>query len=325
MPQIKIYNGSSWIEPNAKVRGSSSWLDPEMKYWSGSAWLTLEGSVPAPTVSARADGRVNSFLDNTCYSGCAFYTSGLEYEYNSNGSVTNSTTWLDSGVSDDVWVMWTRTGGTLSDWNSLGSGSHNVRLQVSSTRAYRIVRSSNGTSTIIGYYRFYDAATGGTLLDTTSGATWSAEKDFDPCPLCCFTPETPVTLASGLQVPIATVTKGMEILVFNPVTKRNEAQEMAGMITRTGRPMYRITFDDGRHLDASDDHPFDVKGKGPAAINPIIEYKELGIPARLELGDTVGGQDGRQHGVLSIEEIDYPGTVYTFENSLFYANGLLVY
>lgn len=325
MPQIKIYNGSSWLEPNAKVRGASSWLDPEMKYWSGSAWLTLEGAAVLPTVSARADGRSNSRYNNTCYSGCNFLTNGLEYEYSNTGSQTNSTTWLDTGLNDEVWVMWTRTGGTLSDWNSLGSGKNNIRQNLGSNQQFRIVRSGSGTSTIIGYFRFYDAASGGNTLQTTSGATWSAEYDFDACPLCCFTPETPVTLASGLQVPIATVTKGMEILVFNPVTKRNEAQEMAGMITRTGRPMYRITFDDGRFLDASDDHPFDVKGKGPAAINPIIEYKDLGIPARLELGDAVGGQDGRLHGVLSIEEIDYPGTVYTFENSLFYANGLLVY
>ena len=99
MPQIKIYNGSSWLEPNAKVRGASSWLDPEMKYWSGSAWQTLEGSPVLPTVSARADGRTNSLVDNPCYSGCVFVSNGLEYEYNSLGSQTNSTTWLDTGLA----------------------------------------------------------------------------------------------------------------------------------------------------------------------------------------------------------------------------------
>jgi hypothetical protein len=329
MPQIKIYNGSIWVAPNAKVRGSSSWLDPEMKYWNGSSWQTLEGSAEAPTVDALADGRTNARLDAACYSGCAFYATGIEYEYNSAASLVSSRTWLTAGIADDVWLMWTRTGGSLSDWDSLGSGKNNIRQNCASTQAFRIIDSissgAGGAETIIGYFRFYDAASGGNLLDTTSGATWSARRWHDACPLCCFTPETPVTLASGLQVPIATVTKGMEILVFNPVTKRNEAQEMAGMITRTGRKMYRITFDDGRHLDASDDHPFDVKGKGAASINPVGEYKDMGTPAKLEVNDVVTGQDGRPHGIMAFEEIDYPGTVYTFENSLFYANGLLVY
>jgi len=89
--------------------------------------------------------------------------------------------------------------------------------------------------------------------------------------------------------------------------------------------MCRITFDDGRYLDASEDHPFEVKGKGAASVNPVGEYKKFGIPAKLELGDVVFGQDKRPHGILSIETIDFPGTVYTFENSFFYANGLLVY
>lgn len=328
MPQIKIYNGSSWLEPNAKVRGSSSWLDPEMKYWSGSAWQTLEGSPPLPTVSARADGRTNSLNESPCYSGCIFVSNGLEYEYNSNGSQTNSTTWLDSGLASEVWVMWTRTGGSLSDWDSLGAGSHNVRLNLATSRGYRIVDTvssgAGGAETIIGYFRFYDAASGGNLLDTTSGATWSARRWHDACPFCCFTPETPITLASGLQVPIGTVTKGMMILVFNPKTKRNESQPISEVITRSSRPMYRITFDDGRTLDASDDHPFDVRGV-PTSINPTAEYKNLGIPAKLELGDAVAGQEGRPHGILAIEQIDFPGTVYTLGNSLFYANGLLVY
>lgn len=325
MPQIKIYNGSSWIEPNVKVRGASSWLDPEMKYYSGTAWQTLEGAAVAPTVSARADGRFNSILSSTCYCGCAFYTSGLEYEYTAAGSLTNSTTWLDSGISDDVWVMWTRTGGTLSDWNSIGSGNNNVRLNITTTRGYRMVRNAAGTSTIIGYFRFYDAASGGNLLDTTAGATWSAEYDFDPCPLCCFTPDTPVTLASGIEVAIGTVREGDEILVWNPFTKDYDSELVEEIIIREKRAMYLVTFSDGRSFRVSDDHPIHVKGKGAASINPVGDYKDLGKPEKIHVGDSVTLQDGTFVTVASYERIDYPGLVYTFGNSMFFANGVCVY
>lgn len=325
MAIIKVYNGSSWIAPNVKHYNGTSWIDPEMKFYNGTDWVSLEAGVGGPTVTIRANGAFNSRLSNTCYAGVQFATSGTEYEYTPNGSLASAIAWLLTGVTADVWVMWTRTGGTLSDWNNLGVSSNNVRLKCNVDRSYRIIRSASGTNSIIGSFKMFDAATGGNTLFTSSGVTWSAEFDFDPCPLCCFTPETLVTLASGLQVPIGTVTKGTEILVFNPRTKKNEAQEVTGIITRSSRAMYRITFDDGRYLDASDDHPFDVKGKGPASINPVIEYKDLGMPMKLEVNDIVPDQEGRPHGITQIEEIDYPGTVYTFENSLFYASGLLVY
>ena len=80
-----------------------------------------------------------SRLDNACYVGLAFYTTGLEYEYNSSGSITNSVTWLTAGSASDVWIMWTRTGGSLSDWDSLGGGYNNVRRNVTGTIAYRLV------------------------------------------------------------------------------------------------------------------------------------------------------------------------------------------
>jgi len=90
--------------------------------------------------------------------------------------------------------------------------------------------------------------------------------------------------------------------------------------------MYRIEFADGRYVNVSDDHPFHVKAKkGPASINPIIDYKDLGKPSILEIGDLVSLQDTSQTAVVRITLINYPGPVYTFYESLFYANGLLVY
>ena len=89
--------------------------------------------------------------------------------------------------------------------------------------------------------------------------------------------------------------------------------------------MYRVDFSDDRYVRVSDDHPCSVRGKGPASINPVIEYKQLGLPAMLEIGDVVPLQDTTQVRVTGFTRIEFSGPVYTLENSLFYANGLLVY
>lgn len=274
-------------------------------------------------VSARLDGRFNSRLNATCFSGAQLASSGTEYEYSATGSLTNSTTWLDAGSAGDVWAEWTRTGGTLSDWNSLtpGSGRH----QLSTTRSWRIVRSTIGTNTIIGYWTLWDAASGGSALQTTTGATWSAWYEFDPCPLCCFTPDTLIKMARGIDVPIGSVRPGDEIVVRDPDNGELTTAPVGEIIVRENRPMFRIHFEDGRYIDASEDHPFSVQGKGVTSINPTIEYKDLGIPNKLYLGDKVSSYGGGWVRVVRIEPLNFSDAVYTFSNSLFFANGLLVY
>ena len=91
--------------------------------------------------------------------------------------------------------------------------------------------------------------------------------------------------------------------------------------------MYRITFADGRTLNASEDHPIYIEGKGYAAMNPDpnISYKDLGVAEQLEIGDKAIDQDGNTNEIVKVELIDFPGTVYTFGNSKFFANGMLVY
>lgn len=125
-------------------------------------------------------------------------------------------------------------------------------------------------------------------------------------------------------MPIGKIDEGDEILVWNPFTKELDSEPVTGVIIRDKRAMYRVKFSDGRYFDVSDDHPFDVKGK-PASINPVGEYKELGKPERVQIGDPVTTQDGETVTIESWERIHYPGPVYTFENSMFFANGLLVY
>ncbi len=273
-----------------------------------------------PEVSATANGQVNSLLSQTCYAGVQFNTSGEEFEVvASNGNYSQSQgDWLTSGSSSDVWVERSITSGT---WNSSDPGAG--RLQLSTSRSFRVIRSTTGIQSVTGSFDFWDAASGGNNLQSTSSATYSAENEFDPCPICCFTPDTLITMADGMPMRIGDVKPGDLIKVERGVEPVGE------VIVRSRRVMYRLWFEDGRDLILSEDHPIHAEEKGYACVNPIVEYKDIGITAKLEIGDMVtleGGFPVRPSTKLkAIEHYPYTGDVYTFSNSRFYANGVLVY
>lgn len=313
----KYYTGSAWTEGNWKYYTGSAWADPVAKYYNGSSWISVDDQI---VVSPRVDGASTTRENNNCFVGFQIASSGTEYEYNNVGSLVSATTWLDSGTAAEVWVMWTRTGGTLSDWNNLGGGNNNVRLQCSTTRSFRISRTTTGTDTIQGYTRWYDAATGGKLLFTTSTVTWSAERTFNACPTCCFTPDTLITMADGSKKPIGQIEVG-DLIRTNPYN----TEAVTGVITRTDRVMYKMTFADGSHLILSEDHPIMTSELGWACINSRWEYKNLGMVPELKVGMTAQTEAGLLVPIARIEKVDYTGTVYTLENAQFFANGWLVY
>lgn len=135
-------------------------------------------------VTAQANGDTNTRLTGVggyCSVGAGFNTSGFEFECTNTGSFTvNQGKWLNSGSSSEVWVEFIRTGGTKSSWDHSGQ-SNNTRYQLSTTRNFEIRDTSalGGAQTIIGRFKFWDAATGGNVLDETSNATWSAEFILD--------------------------------------------------------------------------------------------------------------------------------------------------
>lgn len=273
-----------------------------------------------PRISPRLDGRSNILLNSTCYSGCQLQNDGDEYEYSSVGGLTNLTTWLDANLAETVWVSRSISAGSF---NSIDPGTGRHKLDT--TRSFRVIRTSVGIQSCTATFSFYDRATGGNTMLTTSSSVWSAEYDFEACPLCCFTPDTPVTLASGIEMPIGKVQVGDKIMVWDVETNHQVAQVVEEVIVRHDRVMYEVELEDGRSVRCSDDHPFHVKGKGPSSINPQFDYKNIGKPQMLQVGDKVSLQDTTLVKVKNIRAIDYEGPVYTFSNSLFYANGILVY
>jgi hypothetical protein len=272
----------------------------------------------APTVSPEALGYTNSAredITDPVECGAQFNISGDEFRCTDNGTYSNNRgAWLDSGSPSKVWVIFNRTAG-LTNWDTLSSG---VRYQLNVTRTFTLSRPTPGSDTISGQFQMYDAATGGNLLGSGgAGQTWTATQTVDPCPICCFTPETLIEMARGIAVPISSIREGDEILTANGPEVVKE------IITRVNRVMYRITFSDGTFVNASEDHPLDVDGS-PRSVNPIIDYKHVGLPEKLEVGDIVTTRNGKQR-IIRIEQIEYPGMVYTLGNVMFYANGILVY
>jgi len=271
-----------------------------------------------PTVSALANGDYNSAGTSPVYVGIRFHTNGAEYEYTAGGGVGSAVnTWLTSGSSSEVWVAYTLNSGTSFVGKTAGTRYQLNAIQNFYFTATTVLDFRTNNS----YFTFYDAASGGNTLDTTSSATWTAEYTGGggPCPLCCFTPDTLITMADGKQMAIGNIMEGDLIRVENGIEPVTE------VLTRERRAMYEVRFSDDRILRMSDDHPIYVEGKGYAAISPVIEYKDLGMAKVLEIGDPVVTINSALVKVESIEQIEYPDTVYTFENSRFFANGVLVY
>ncbi len=273
----------------------------------------------APLVSADGTGYTNTRGVGTCTVGLQFNTDGNEYRLTNLGAQGASQgAWLDQGTSDQVWIQFNYTSGTAGSWQGFSNGT---RYQLNVTRTFEIDDTDGGASveTITGNFTFYDAASGGNLLDTTTAAqTWTADYE-QVCPMCCFTPDTLITMASGIRAPIISIKVGDMIAV------QGGTEAVKSVITQVNRVMYRVKFADGRELRMSDDHPLYVHGKGYAAFNPVGNYKDLGMAKILKLGDSVLDEYGRLNKIVDVQLIDYPQTVYTFENSKFYANGMLVY
>lgn len=315
---ISINVAGVWkVGTTPQINVAGVWKSPDVSINVAGVWKSAHTGL---SVDFKTDGRTNTRLNATCYSGERFYTSGVEYEITAaNGSFSKGN-WLVAGSNSDVWIEDTLTGGT---WSSEPSG----RVQMTSNRSWTVWRTSSGVKACTAYFRAYDAATGGNLLDTSLTSTFSATYEFEGCPLCCFTPETPVLMWSGLEVPIGQLKIGDKITVKNPNTGELEWERIDEIIEVYGRAMYTVYFDDGTQFNVSDDHPMSVEGKGYSSINPVYDYKDLKLDEvdTLQVGDRITTIRGPSAQIVRIERFDYPGGVITLSNSFWFANGKLVY
>lgn len=166
---LKINVASVWKEPTTKINVAGVWKVPgSTKINVAGTWKTI-GKI----AQFNTNGDVNSrFSPGTVYAGLQINSNGTEYEYTNAGGTTSIGTWLKSGLNSAVWVQCTVHSGS---WNSINPGTG--RLQCNTTRSYRLVRSTNGTHSCTCTFNFYDAATGGNLIDTTGSIIFSAVVD----------------------------------------------------------------------------------------------------------------------------------------------------
>ena len=168
--ELKVKSGGSWRTITApEVKYSGSWRAIKtIEVKSGGVWRAVFSAL---AVSALADGDFNTRRLNPCYGGVQFNTSGLEYEYTIlGGTVAVGDGWLDSGASSEVWVERIITAGS---WNNLDPGAG--RHQLSTTRSFQLVIGSPGQIAVTGYFKFWDATSGGNLLQQTASATYTVE------------------------------------------------------------------------------------------------------------------------------------------------------
>ena len=136
--------------------------------------LAAIGGLVVPIVSAVCSGYSNSRSGSSCYVGVQINTDGNEYRCTNAGTYnSNQGVWLDQGTASQVWVEFIRTSGATS-WDTL---SNSTRYQLSTTRTFELVQTATGSTSITGYFKFWDAASGGNLLQqTTTGQTWQATR-----------------------------------------------------------------------------------------------------------------------------------------------------
>jgi hypothetical protein len=206
---------------------------------------------------------------------------------------------------------------TLTSGDTVSAGTLNTWQALSSTRTWE--RSAPTTdvlyeSTLLIEIRM--AAAPNTVLDS---ATVILSAFLEGCPLCCFSPGTLIAMTSVDYKKIEDIKVGDTILTSTGVRTVSE------VIVREQRDMFLLEFSDGTTIEASDDHPFFVKDKGYASLNPTVPYKDIGVPAVLKVGDRVKKLAGESVRLVKVTSIPCPEKVYTFAESGFYANGLLVY
>lgn len=189
---IKARIGAVWKDLTPSIKVASAWKTPDAVHIRvGGIWKQVWTALVTPTVSPRADGDSNlnsDFAPTTCHQGCDFDADGNEYENTPNGAQTNVTVWKDSGDAAGAWVEFVRTGGTQSNWSGHTSG---VRYNLGTNQRFSmsVTAANPGDSNykdIIGYFRMWDAASGGNILWTGPTVTWSCRATYQtgPCSLC---------------------------------------------------------------------------------------------------------------------------------------------
>ena len=123
------------------------------------------------SISPVMNGDSNIRVFNRCHAGAQCHSGGIEYEATSTGAFSSSQgNWLDAGSAADVWIEPIVTSGSWNSGPATGS-----RWQLSTTRSWLVWKdTTTGSKSVTGSFKFWDAASGGSLIVQTASATWTA-------------------------------------------------------------------------------------------------------------------------------------------------------
>ena len=302
-----------WAGTLQNTTGSTTWTYPN---YGANAFLfcTTADSV-AKTGTATANSELTLFANGVLRVG-VIRRGTASYQHR---------TWLTSGAAGDYTGQLNQN--TVSGTGALGA-SINTDLALSTDRSWYVNTSAVGG---LGEADIEDSAglliikdAGGTLISRPYRLRGSATS-ASTCPTCCFTPDTLITMGDQSLRRIDRIRVGDIILVYDENLGKNVPTKVDNIIIRSERVMYEYVFSNGNRLKATEDHPLFVVGKGYSCMNPHPNYKDLGTAKIIAVGDRVLNERGIESKIVEIQPIHYPDEVYTFENSRFYANGVLVY
>ena len=164
MPPVHIKVAGVWKECDAvhiKVGGVWKKVD-QAHIRTGGAWK--ETLISALSVIVAATKTIINFRVFTppCIANVKVDSDGDLYRSDETGVYSSYETWLDAGSNTQVWVQRTIISGTLS--TDAGSS----RLACTSDRIFGVTVAgpNTGVKTCVIDLKFYDAASGGSLLDT---------------------------------------------------------------------------------------------------------------------------------------------------------------
>lgn len=189
MAVVKLWNGSAWQDIVMSTYDGSGWQD-KLNLWSGAVWIPTYGEGDL-TVDVAATKTIANDSTGAVEANVKIDSDGSLYASDHNGNYGSSyEVWLDNGGNDEVWVQRVIVSGTLT----YDAGSARLACTVDRVFGIRNQILDSTKQTVIDL-NFYDAASGGNLLDTQRVTLRATETTIGMgCPTCCFTPDTLISI-----------------------------------------------------------------------------------------------------------------------------------
>jgi len=147
---------------------------------------------------------------------------------------------------------------------------------------------------------------------------------------CCFAAGTPVTMADGSTKPIEDVNVGDFVMTYNLDSGELESSEVFELQQPIREGLYVITFENGKVLEITNDHPlYTDEGWAAIEVDAAIKGYALDKIEQLDVGDSVLQDDMAYSAVTRIEYEAGDVQTYTLKkvakNKNFFANGFLAH